>query len=56
MPYAATDHLATDYFEGSVYITQEQYAQGVDALVSGRHVVIIDGEFTIVDDLPEVGE
>jgi hypothetical protein len=52
MPYAAYDHLSTDEFEGSIYITFEQYQQGVQALGEGRHVHVIDGQF-VINDEPE---
>lgn len=57
MPYAAFNRVAQDEFEGSIEISQEQYLQGIDALTSGKWVVIEPGGFQIIDiPLPEEPE
>lgn len=46
MPYAANGKIAEDKFTGSIKITREQYAAGLEGMCDGL-VVTIDGGFKI---------
>ncbi len=48
MPYAFEGGISTDEVENSIYITEEQYAEGLNAILSGKAVSIVGG-FHIVD-------
>ncbi|WFS20636.1 hypothetical protein P9K38_09970 [Pseudomonas sp. 905_Psudmo1] len=52
MPYAADGRIGRDPIEGGIEITEQQYRQGLDGVLSGEHVQIINGEF-FVGALPE---
>lgn len=48
MPYAANGHISTDPFEGGVEISEEQYAEALAGITTGK-LVAIDGGFAVVD-------
>lgn len=52
MPFAGEDKIAQEEFAGSLEITEAQYAEALEALVSGRHVTVIEG-FRIFEAVAE---
>lgn len=46
MPYAAADKIAEDWFEGSVEIRNDQYAEALEGMCAGL-VVTIEGGFKV---------
>jgi hypothetical protein len=52
MPWAGTNAVAVDEFEGAIEITDEQYIDAINAMIEGRAVSIENG-FEIVDGTPE---
>lgn len=51
MPYAADGKIAVDYFDGSIEISEAQYAQALDGMLGGLCVTIVDG-FKIAPPAP----
>jgi len=49
MPYAAEGLISTDPIEGGIEITDEQYAEAINALISGQLVKVENGQMVIVD-------
>lgn len=43
MPYAANDKIAEDWFEGSVEIRNDQYAEALEGMCNGLVVTIDEG-------------
>lgn len=53
MPYAAQNRLAQEWFEGSIEITDEQWQQGIEAMTTGKWVLIEPDGFRISDPIPD---
>lgn len=47
MPYAADGKIAQEWFEGCIEITQEQYVDAFNGIMSGLAVTIVDGALHI---------
>lgn len=46
MPYAANDKIAEDWFEGSIEIRTDQYAEALEGMCAGL-LVTVDGGFKV---------
>lgn len=49
MPYAKTDQIGTDPIEDGIEITEEQYQEAIDAMLSGLRIVVEDGAMRFED-------
>lgn len=48
MSYFAADYtVSTSQIEGGVEITEAQYQMGIEAMTSGKEIIVIDGEMVI---------
>jgi len=50
MAYAANNKISKQNFTGAIEITDAQYKAAQDALLSGREVVVVEGEMIIADE------
>lgn len=48
MPFAAANKISQTAFDGAIEITGEQYTAGLEAVLNGQEIVIINGEFRIL--------
>lgn len=48
MPWANVNEVRQDQFPGAIPITEDQYQEGIEAILDGKHIKI-EGGFTIVD-------
>jgi hypothetical protein len=49
MPYAGTNKIAQEYFDGAVEITEEQYQEFLGYQLEGKHFVLEGDSFKIYD-------
>jgi hypothetical protein len=52
MPYAAEGQISTDPIDGGIEITDEQYAEAINAVISGKVIKIENGQMVIADPPP----
>lgn len=52
MPYAAEGSVSTDPIDGGIEITDEQYAEAINAVISGKLIKVENGQMVIADPLP----
>lgn len=56
MPYAADNKVSRESFEGSIKISEKQYSEAIDGMISGMHVTI-GGGFKVSPPAPsEIAE
>jgi hypothetical protein len=55
MPYAAEGQISTDPIDGGIEITDEQYAEAINAVISGKVIKIENGQMVIADPPPNDG-
>jgi hypothetical protein len=48
MPWAITDRVGTDYIEGGVEITFEEYQHAVEMMMAGYMIVVENGVVSFV--------
>lgn len=54
MPYAANNQISTDYIEGGIEITEEQYSEALQEMINGKVVTIYKNEIKFVDDYSNI--